>query len=702
MKHFRKPNLFVMLALAAPSFPLLAASSTFDEDDLALVYGDKTTVSIATGSAQSLRRAPAVASVVTAEDIAAMGATDLDEVLETVPGIHVSRTAVRYAPTYAIRGIYSGTTNPQVLLLQNGIPVTTMYNGDKGAAWVGVPLENIARIEIIRGPGSALYGADAYAGVINIITKTAADTPGTEIGLRGGSFDTRSAWMQHGGMAGPVEVAAFLRIGATSGIQEILQADAQTRNDRLYGTRASLAPGPVNTGFDAVDASLNLAYDQWRLRAAYKLRDNLETGAGVSSALDPNSYGRAENVSGDLSWSDPQFARDWGLEARAAFQYYTFTYPSNLQLLPPGLRLPSGAFPDGLIGGPNSWDKQFRFSGNATYSGFAGHSLRLGLGHDDLDLYRTKTIKNNLLNAVGAPTQPGPVMDYSSIQPFVKPQRRQVNYLYAQDEWNFAKDWTLTAGGRYDNYSDFGGTANPRLALVWDATLDLTAKLLYGQAFRAPSFAEQYTINPVTNGNPNLKPETIRTLEAAFSWKWRGDNQINLSLFRYEMQDIIRLVNNTAPALGATYQNTGSQHGSGLELEADWSVTPALHLTGAYSYQESIDDATGKDSGYAPHHHLYLRGDWHFRSGWLASAQANHVADRRRAAGDARPQLADYTTFDLTLRTTRGKSQWDFAASARNLFNADVREPSLAPGLQIPGDLPMAPRSVWVQAVYKL
>jgi iron complex outermembrane receptor protein len=235
MKHFRKPNLFVMLALAAPSFPLLAASSTFEEDDLALVYGDKATVSIATGSARSLRRAPAVASVVTAEDIAAMGATDLDEVLETVPGIHVSRTAVRYAPTYAIRGIYSGTTNPQVLLLQNGIPATTMYNGDKGAAWVGVPVENIARIEIIRGPGSALYGADAYAGVINIITKTAADTPGTEIGLRGGSFNTRSAWMQHGGMAGPVEVAAFLRIGATDGIQEILQADAQTRNDRLYG-----------------------------------------------------------------------------------------------------------------------------------------------------------------------------------------------------------------------------------------------------------------------------------------------------------------------------------------------------------------------------------------------------------------------------------------------------------------------------------
>jgi iron complex outermembrane receptor protein len=673
------------------------------EEDLALIYGDKNSISIATGSQQSLRRAPAVATVITAEEIAAMGATDIDEVLESVPGIHVTRTAIRYAPTYVIRGIYNGTNNTQVLLLQNGIPTTTMYSGDKGAVWTGVPVENIARIEVIRGPGSALYGADAYAGVINIITKSAADTPGTEIGMRAGSFNTRSAWIQHGGEIGAVEVAAFLRIGATDGIQEILQADAQTRNDKIFGTSASLAPGPVNTGYDAIDASLNLAYDKWRLRAAYKLRDELETGAGISSALDPNSYGRAENVSGDLTWSSPHFARNWSLEARAAFQYYTFTYPTNLQLLPPGLRLPSGAFPDGLIGGPNSWDKQFRFSGNATYSGFAGHSLRLGLGYDDLDLYRTKTIKNNLLNAAGAPTQPGPVMDYSGIQPFIKPQQRRVDYLYLQDEWDFAQDWTLTAGVRHDHYSDFGGTTNPRLALVWNTTLDLTTKLLFGQAFRAPSFAEQYAINPVTNGNPDLKPETIQTLEAAFSWRWRRDSQINLSLFRYEMRDIIRLVNNTTPALGATYQNTGSQHGNGLELEAEWSITPTLHLIGAYSYQKSVDDATGKDAGYAPHHRVYLRGDWRYRSGWIASIQANHVADRERAAGDTRPQIADYTTVDITLRNDMGrKEQWGYAASLRNLFAADVREPSLAPGLALPYDLPMAPRSVWVQATYRM
>ncbi len=88
-------------------------------------------------------------------------------------------------------------------------------------------------------------------------------------------------------------------------------------------------------------------------------------------------------------------------------------------------------------------------------------------------------------------------------------------------------------------------------------------------------------------------------------------------------------------------------------------------------------------------------------SGWLASAQINRVADRQRAADDARPPIADYTTVDLTLRTSRGKDRWDFAASIRNAFNADAREPSLAPGL-IPFDLPLPRRSIYLQAGYRL
>src|SRR5476649_2472473 len=85
----------------------LPAPQSSEEEELTQVYGDADSVSIATGSAQSLRRAPAVASVITAADIAAMGATDLDQVLESVAGIHVSRSANNYAPLYVVRGIVS-------------------------------------------------------------------------------------------------------------------------------------------------------------------------------------------------------------------------------------------------------------------------------------------------------------------------------------------------------------------------------------------------------------------------------------------------------------------------------------------------------------------------------------------------------------------------------------------------------------------
>jgi outer membrane receptor protein involved in Fe transport len=439
------------------------------------------------------------------------------------------------------------------------------------------------------------------------------------------------------------------------------------------------------------------------LRAGYKLRDNVETGAGVASALDPVGLEKSERITTDLSWTDPNVSQDWGMGFMASLLQYNDTVVTPLVLYPAGVTFPTGTFPNGMIGAPEKWERDTRLSAFATYSGFNDHQLRLGMGHDDLNLYKTVEHKNFTLSPAGLPIPVGSLTDFTDIAPFMLPQRRKVNYFYAQDEWGFAKDWTLTAGVRHDSYSDFGGTTNPRLALVWDATLDLTAKLLYGQAFRAPSFAEQYGINnPVQQGNPDLKPETIQTLEAAFSWKLRRDTQINLSLFHYEMQDIIRAVPNLAPAVGATYNNTGAQHGDGLELETVWDYSNSLRLTGNYSYQKSIDKATDKDAGYAPHHHIYLRSDWRYQSGWLASAQVNHVAERMRAAGDTRPQIPDYTTLDLTVRTSQSKSPWNFAASVRNLFDATVLEPSLAPGTAIPYDLPMAPRSVWLQATYKL
>lgn len=684
------------LVLGAP-----VAMAQSEEEDLALVYGDKSTISIATGNQQPLRRAPAVATVITSQDIAAMGAIDLDEVLETVPGLHVSRTNTYTTSLYLIRGIFA-QNNPQTLMLLNGIPVTTMFVGNKGNIWSGYPVENIARIEVIRGPGSALYGADAYAGVINVITKDASDIRGTYVGTRVGSFRSRDAWIQHGGNLGSVDFAAYLRVGRTDGYKRIIDADAQTRNDAVFGTSASLAPGPVSTGYNAVDGNLDFGHGKWRWRTSYKLRDDVGVGAGVASALDPVGREQSSRVTADVSWTDPYFAKDWGVGFVGSYMNYKQRMPTHLQLLPPGATLPAGAFPNGMIGAPETSERQFRISAFATYSGIKRHNLRVGMGHDDLNMYDTTEFRNFTFTPAGVPIPLPTVVDFSETAPFIRPQRRKVDYVYAQDEWQFANDWTLTAGVRHDRYSDLRGTTNPRVALVWEAAVNVTAKLLYGRAFRAPAFVELYGItNPVSLGNPLLRPETIRSWEGAVSWRPTRSVEVNVSAFRYEMDDIIRLVPRPIPGTGSVYQNAGSQIGKGMELELVWDLSRGIRLSGHYAYQRSMDQMTNSDAGYAPHHQVYGRADWRFARGWMLSGQINHVAARHRAFGDTRPPVPDYTTVDLTLRSEQRDGQWSYAVSARNLFNADVREPSLGPSAAIPNDLPMAPRSVYLQAVYQ-
>lgn len=679
------------------------AQVSSEEEELSLAFGDKSTISIATGSQQPLRRAPAVATVITAEDIAAMGATDLDEVLETVPGIHVSRNVQGYNPLYVFRGIYS-EFNAQTLVLQNGVPMTMMFIGNRGNAWAGLPLENIARIEVIRGPGSALYGADAYSGVINIITKSAADVAGTEFGMRAGSFKTVDAWSLHGGKIGQLDVAGYIRVGSTDGFTGRVDADAQTLNDGVAGTHVSRAPGSVKVGHAAVDSSIELAYDKVRFRAGYRLRDRIGLGGGAASALDPVGQGKTERYNADLSWNDIELSPNWKLGLTASYFEYITTYPQPLQVYPPGAVIygPSPVlFADGMLGAPNTWERQQRVSAVASYFGWAGHRMRFGIGQDDLNMYRTQEFKNFAFGPSGLELTS--MAEVPVADSFLVPRRRIVRYVYAQDEWNFARDWALTAGVRHDRYSDFGGTTNPRAALVWDASLDLTAKVLYGRAFRAPAFTEQYSVNnPVLRGNPDLKPEIISTLETAFSWQARPDTQLQLNLFRYDMKDIIRTTGSPA-----TWNNTGAQRGRGIELEATHDLRGNVRLVGNYAYQRSTDEATGEDAGYAPHHHVFARADWGFASGLLLSGQVNHVADRERAPGDTRPKVPDYTTIDLTVRTHRSKSGWDVAASVRNLFNADAREPSLySPGnpnpVLIPNDLPLAGRSFYLQLSYRL
>lgn len=687
---------FVVLTLFL-SRPTQAQVSTQEEEQaLANVYGGEEMVSIANGYQQPLAKAPAIATVITAADIKATGATDIDDILESVPGLHVGRNANSYNPLYTFRGIYS-QHNQQVLMMQNGVPMNIAFNGDRGVFWAGLPVENISRIEVIRGPGSALYGADAFAGVINIITKSAAEIHGTRIGARLGSFHTRDAWGMHGGEWGRIKVAAYLRVGDTEGFRETLRSDSLTPTQ----PGVSLAPGPVHTGHDSIDGSIDLSYDKWQLRFGLKNRDNIETYAGISGALDPVGQADQYRINSDLTWNDPTLTKNLGVKLQGS--YLAFGEEARLQLLPPGATT-IGTFTNGMIGNPDKWERHYRLSAEGDWTGIASHRLRFGLGHDILDMYKIKESTNFLFVDLGQISVPVPnpagLVETTFIRPYISPHLRRVDYAYIQDEWSFSRDWTLTTGVRHDRYSDIGDTTNPRLALVWEAAQDLTVKLMLDRAFRAPSFNELYgTNNPINQGNPGLTPETITTEEAAIAWLPRSDTRINFSLFRYDWRDIIAYVPTSQVSNRGTAQNSGRQTGQGFELEAAWDATSTLTLSGNFAWQHSIAESTDTDAGYAPERQAYARADWRFSPGWMVNGQVNWVMARQRTADDTLPPVDDYTTVDLTVRNSNSKGQWEFAASVRNLFDSQNYEPRYI-GTRLTSDLPLPGRSCYIQASY--
>jgi len=682
MKTSNYRTLYILLALAWSG---TAAAELSEEEELALIYGDKATISLATGSQQPIARAPAVATAITAQDIAAMGATDLDQALASVPGLHVSMSALASNPIYSFRGIHT-RYNPQVLMLVNGIPITNVFWGDRSLIWGGMPLENVARIEVIRGPGSALYGADAFSGVINVITKTAASIRGTEVGARAGSFNTKDAWIQHGGELGALDAAFYLRVGDTDGSQGLVPQDAA-----FFAPAASLAPGPLSTSRKALDARADLSLDAWRFRAAWQQRE-VGLGAGLAGALDPNARVPESRLYLDMNYEQANWAPNWDVSAVIGYFDIKEKPATPFFTLFPAGALPG--FPAGMIANPAHSERHTHGSVSAIYNGFEQHRVRIGAGLRQEDLYETSELKN--FNAIFAPL-PAPVQAAGNpALVYMLPHKRNLAYAFAQDEWDLVRDWTLTAGVRHDQYSDFGGTTNPRLALVWDAAYNVTVKAMHGTAFRAPSFSEQYSINnPVTVGSPNVKPETIATNELAVAWQPTGKLETKLNFFHYRMRNIIR------PVAGSTYQNSGDQTGRGLELEATWNATRDLRLSGNYSLQHSTDGTTGQDAGMAPHRRLFGHANWQVAPYWQLGTTVNHVAGRMREPGDVRALVPDYTTVDLSLRREHLFDGWEARATVTNLFDRKAWEPTFQ-SVGMPSDLPLPGRAFYLQLQLKM
>lgn len=670
-------NLFSLKVFGLIAFVFITTNVFADYDDeeaLIELYGDEETISIATGTATPISRAPAVATVITAQDIKDIGATDIDDALETVPGLHVAR-ANNYTPIYTFRGVYT-QQNPQVLMLINGVPITNLFAGDRNLTWGGMPVESISRIEVIRGPGSAVYGADAFAGVINIITKTSTEIDGFEFGSRLGRFDSRDIWALYGKKIGGFDVALMAEWGETDGHKEDVNSDFAS----AFGS--SLAPGSVNLEAENIDVRLDVSKGNWKFRAGLQHRDDIGLGAGVADALTPSVY-ESQRWNADLTYHNQNFT-NWDLQAQVSYLDTSQETDEDLQIFPVGTL----GLPFALISTPQVWERHNRFNFTALFSGFEKHSIRTGLGYNHSELYKVEEATN--FNP-GAGIF-GVVTDVSDTPlAFLPEKHRNNSFAFIQDVWQISNDWELTAGLRYDDYNDFGDTWNPRAALVWAARHDLTAKLLYGEAFRPPSFAEfRNQNNPVSLGNTDLDPEEIKTLELAFDYRPKDNLKLGLNLFKYEWKDIISF----APIGGgqAQAQNGDDQKGYGFEVEFDWKISRTLNLLGNFALQDSEDQATDRSSGNAPENQLYLRADWEFLPGWHMSPQWNLVMDRKRPHGDTRDDIEDYDMLDLTLRHKSYNNKWEFALSGRNILNKRAFESS---NQSIAGGLPLARRAYW-------
>jgi iron complex outermembrane receptor protein len=693
----QRSRIATAILLANLTVPNMAIANDESLWDMSLEeLGQIRVTSLATGTATPLDKAAAVATVITEEDIIAMGATDIDQVLETVPGLHVGRSEQAYAPKYNIRGITS-SFNAQTLMLINGVPVTNLVFGNRGNVWAGMPVKSISRIEVIRGPGSAMYGADAFAGVINIITKSRKDINGTIAGYRQGSFDTQAGWLEHGQSINGLDIGITLEYETTDGQKEIVEAD-------VFGNS-----GPVNRSTDMIDARIDLAHENSRLRIGYQDRSNIGTGTGILQLLDNQGRFASERFHTDYTHTLKDLSSDLSAEGRISYYRGTQEVERDILLAGPGQFGP--AFPQGFIGNPGFKEENARFDLNATYKGLNNHIIRFGAGAFWGDIFETTETKNfdTIINPDDTVSFPpknltGDTVDVSDTAEVWLPETDRTSYhLFAQDEWQLAENWQLTSGVRFDHYSDFGDTTNPRFALIWATTDSITTKFLYGRAFRAPSISELFvTSNPVSLGSPNNEPETIDTYELAFSHQLSSKLHYSTNVYYYEIEDLITLVNTSGDI--NRWLNTSSRTGYGMEFEMDYKPDDTIRILTNYSYQKSEDDASNDDVGDAPNHQFYVRAEWKTNDNWLIVPQLNWVGKQVRTPGDTlrTDSVSHYTTIDLTIKQHNVAQDLDIAISVHNFFDRKYVEPSPISSLGgIAADLPMPGRSIYGEVSYR-
>lgn len=697
----KKHVLGLLICFSSPFYVYGQIDFTDDTSEFGDFYSDAEFISIATGTKTSLSKAPAITSIITAEDIKKRGVKSLVEALSMIPGLNVSRSSQIMSPKFNFRGITS-TFSPQSLLMINGVPLKSLVRGDNHVAWGEYPIHSISRIEVIRGPGSALYGADAFAGVINVITKSAADNHKDQVGGNIGSFNSKSVWLNKNLTGTDYDIALSVEYSESEGNKEIIEQDAQYALDSAADTLfdlppVSLAPGPVNVGYEALDIFVNGKFDKLQLNLGLQERGNLGTGQGVGLALDPSGKVGGQKLIFGVAYDTGELKSGWAIKSKLSYYRSEQSIEENLIIFPPGTFF--GAFPEGLIGNPEWKEDNTSFNVKADYTHLTKHYLSVGLGYSNAKLFEVTESKNFFPDLSPRPNGIEDVSDTHEV--FMPEASRNSQFIYLQDIWQIAPDWELTSGLRWDQYSDIGATLNPRVALVWSSSLHSTTKFLYGRAFRAPSIAELLVNNnPIALGNPNLSPEIIDTYEIGYSIKIDSRATVDVNAFYYHIEDFITfkpdLVTSTSTA-----QNVGKRQGVGFEIESTINFSESINFRSNYSYVKAKDKLLNSDVGDYPNHQINADLNWAINSNWFLNVNANLVGERLRSFADQRKPLKGYANLSYNLTYLGFNNGLEVSFNGKNLLDDDIFEPSAGPdpstgAISIPYDLPQAGRSFYM------
>ncbi|MCJ8271016.1 MAG: TonB-dependent receptor [Psychrosphaera sp.] len=413
---------------------------------------------------------------------------------------------------------------------------------------------------------------------------------------------------------------------------------------------------------------------------------------GAARALDPDGKVGSEKLLINLDYQH-SLHQHWKMKTQYSLYRSNQRIEENILLFPKGAFY--GAFPDGFIGNPETFEQNEILQSTFSYAGLNNHRITLGGGYRVEDLYRVEETKN--FNPDFSPI--GHIIDASGTPEVFMPQYKRDSYfVYIQDEYNIAANWEFTGGVRIDDYSDFGTTINPRLALVWSTNNDLTTKFLYGRAFRKPSFLQLNTVNnPISLGNPNVKPETIDTLEAVFNYQLTPHLHVSLNTYRFTLDKLIDFQSDVdAPT--RTAQNGDKVNGYGVEAQVNYQPNGQLRFIGNYAYQSSTEQQTNFKQSNAPNQQWFGQLIWQISDALKLSTQITHVGKTRRNPFDTRPPLNAYTNVGFALNIEDVFASFDVQLKTDNLFNDNIRAPSPGPSadnpsVSVPGDYPQAGRS---------